>query len=448
LITTARTVRPAFATLDDWLQWLEVLHPKKIDLALERVQAVLAALGLKPPPYRVLSVAGTNGKGSSVAMLESIYRQAGYRVGAYTSPHLWRFNERIRVDSVEATDVELMHVFEAIDVARGDTSLSYFEYATVAAMLHFAECGVAIAVLEVGLGGRLDAVNALDPDLALISSVALDHQHWLGDTRDAIGVEKAGIMRKAKPAIIADPDPPPALLRYASELGADLRLVGEDFDCVSNADGSWNYRGAGMQLERLPRPPLAGDVQYGNAAACVAAVEALQPLIPVSWEALAPALVQVHLAGRLQIEQLHGAEWVFDVAHNPAAAAVLGGEMARRAVPGRTIAIVGLMADKDIAGVLRPLIGTVDAWIVTCADTARACATGVLATTLRELGCADVVEVQSPLLACERALAHTRPGDRVLTFGSFRIVGPVMTEVRLYSGASSSGELSAKWTGV
>jgi dihydrofolate synthase/folylpolyglutamate synthase len=447
LTTTARPVRPDLATLDDWLQWLEVLHPKKIDLALERVHAVLAALGLKPPPYRVLSVAGTNGKGSSVAMLESIYRHAGYRVGAYTSPHLWRFNERIRVDGVEATDAELLRVFEAVDGARGETSLSYFEYATVAAMLYFAERGVAIVVLEVGLGGRLDAVNAMDADLALVSSIALDHQHWLGETRDAIGVEKAGILRAAKPAIMADPDPPPAFLRYATELGAELRRADLDFTCSRNADGTWTYRSAAAQLERLPQPSLPGAVQYGNAAACVAAVEAMQPILPVAWDVLAPALTQVYLAGRLQTEQIHGTEWVFDVAHNPAAAATLGSELARRPVPGRSIAIVGLMADKDIAGVLRPLIGIVDTWLVTHADTERASATSVLAATLRGLGCADISEFTSPELAYERALALAGAGDRVVTFGSFRIVGPVMTALRLYFVASSSGALPAIWTG-
>jgi dihydrofolate synthase/folylpolyglutamate synthase len=273
--------RPPLTTLQDWLRWLEVLHPQKIDLSLERICAVLEALGLASPPFRIASVAGTNGKGSCVATLEAVFLGQGYRVGAYTSPHLWRFNERVRVDGAEVSDAELMAVFEHIDRVRGETTLSYFEYTTAAACVCFAERAVDLAVLEVGLGGRLDAVNAMDADLALITSIDLDHQHWLGDTRDAIGVEKAGIMRPGRPAIVADRDPPLPLLAYAKRGGVPLRRLGADFDFLRHDDGSWDFRGGEWRLEGLPKPALRGAVQYENAAACLAAAEALAEWLPI-----------------------------------------------------------------------------------------------------------------------------------------------------------------------
>ncbi|HSG65160.1 MAG TPA: bifunctional tetrahydrofolate synthase/dihydrofolate synthase [Gammaproteobacteria bacterium] len=415
----------ADAALDGWLERLEVLHPKKIDMSLERVERVVSALDLVEPPYRVLTVGGTNGKGSCVAYLETMYRQAGYRVAAYTSPHLWRFNERIRLGGVEATSADIIAAFEAIDRARGMTTLSYFEYATVAACWLFAERGVDIAVLEVGLGGRLDAVNALDADLALIASVDLDHQHWLGDTREAIGHEKAGIMRAARPAVVADRQVPASVLAHAAAIGAQLRRLGRDFDLTRHADGSWDYRGVDAALASLPRPALPGEIQYDNAAACCAAIEALGTDLPVSRDAVAAALASVELPGRLQRVPLGGVEWLFDVAHNPAAALRLAEELRRSPVPGRTLAVVGLMADKDRRGVIGPLEGLVDLWLVTRAATERACAPAALLDTLAELGCAPAREVP---LADARALAAAaaEPGDRVVVFGSFQVVGPVM----------------------
>ena len=433
--------------LEAWLRRLEILHPKKIDLSLDRVETVLIALGIRQPPYQVLSVAGTNGKGSCVALLESIYDRAGYRVGSYTSPHLWRFNERIRFNGAEATDAQIVEIFDEIESARGQTTLSYFEFSTVAALLHFVRQNAEIAILEVGLGGRLDAVNAVDADLALITSIDLDHERWLGNTREEIGAEKAGILRGGKPAVVADRNPPSSVLDHAAALGAELLRVGVDFDYRSNPDGSWDYLGKSSAIERLPRPPLAGQVQYANATACVAAVEALNAKLPVDGCELAAAITSVRLPGRVQRARIGGVEWIFDVAHNPAAADVLAQELGREPPTGRTLAIVGLMADKDIAGVLKPLAEHVDAWLVTCAKSERASDLRVLSGTLREFGTADVREIADVASACELAANAAVAGDRVVTFGSFQIVGPAMAALEIYL-PSSSGEDSAKWTGA
>lgn len=435
------------AALEEWLQRLEVLHPKKIDLSLDRVETVLSALGIRLPPYCVLSVAGTNGKGSCVALLERIYDRAGYRVGSYTSPHLWRFNERIRSNGVEASDAEIVEIFSEIDTVRGQTTLSYFEYATVAALLYFVRRKAEVAILEVGLGGRLDAVNAVDADLALITSIDLDHERWLGSTREQIGAEKAGILRGSKPAILADRNPPDSVLAHAATLGADLRRIGVDFDFRCHPDASWDFLGKGSAVESLPRPRLAGQVQYANAAACLAAVEAMQARLPVEHQELAGAVAAVRLPGRLQRVHVDGVEWIFDVAHNPAAARVLADELGRDPAEGRTLAIIGLMADKDIAGVVKPIAESVDTWLVTCAKTERASDPRTLAGALEQLGCTDVRVVDDIASACELAVRETDAGDRVVTFGSFQIVGPAMAALELYS-PPSSGENSAKWTGA
>jgi dihydrofolate synthase/folylpolyglutamate synthase len=433
--------------LESWLRRLEILHPIKIDLSLDRVETVLSTLGIRKPPYRVLSVAGTNGKGSSVALLECIYGHAGYRVGSYTSPHLWRFNERIRFNGAEATDAEIVEIFAEIDAARGQTTLSYFEFSTVAALLYFVRRKAEIAILEVGLGGRLDAVNAVDADLSLITSIDLDHERWLGSTREEIGAEKAGILRSGKPAVVADREPPNSVLDHAATLSAELLRIGADFDYRHHLDGSWDFIGQGWTVEGLPRPRLAGQVQYGNAAACLAAVEALQAELPVEERKIVAAIGAVRLPGRLQRAHVNGVEWIFDVAHNPAAAGVLAEELGCNPATGRTLAIVGLMADKDIAGVVEPLAESIDTWLVTRAESERASDPRALASALENLGSADVREVVDVASACELAASEAGAGDRVVTFGSFQIVGPAMATLEIYFPASS-GEDSAKWTGA
>jgi dihydrofolate synthase/folylpolyglutamate synthase len=277
-----------FGELDEWLAWFTTLHPKVIDMSLDRVLAVLATLGIARPPYKVVTVAGTNGKGSCVALLERIYLEAGFAVGAFTSPHLLRFNERIRCRGRDLDDAELVELFALIDEALGEQTLSYFEASAVAALLAFARLGADIAVLEVGMGGRLDAVNAVDADCALIVSIDLDHMDYLGPTRDLIGREKAGIARAGRPAVVADPDPPAGLLAEIERRGGELRLIGRDFGAEADDRGLLYWSGAGGERcrKRYPRPGFGGRIQVGNAAAVVAVVEALWAALPVDEAAL------------------------------------------------------------------------------------------------------------------------------------------------------------------
>ncbi len=427
------------ADLDDWLEWLETLHPKKIDLGLERVIAVLGALDLADPPYRVVTVGGTNGKGSCVALLESIYRQAGYRVGAYTSPHLWRFNERMRVDFREASDAEIVDVFREIDSARGDITLSYFECATVAAMAWFARRDVDIAILEVGLGGRLDAVNAVDPDASLIVSIALDHQAWLGETRSVIAIEKAGIMRQGRPTIVADPQPPESLLKRADELDAKLLLSGRDFGHDSASGDTWHYRPRSGDSLRLPLPNFGGLVQRGNAAACVALVLALGEELPVSEDSLGLGIAGAQIHARFERHSVGDAEWIFDVAHNPAAARVLAAELDSEPVSGRTFAVLAMMADKDVGGVIDPFIDLVDEWVTVRVGGARGADAETLAEALRSGGARAAAAASDIDSACARLRKTAGSNDRVIVFGSCYIVGPAMTSLGLYCAPSSTG---------
>jgi dihydrofolate synthase/folylpolyglutamate synthase len=434
-------------TLQEWLRTLESQHPKKIDLGLDRIQTVLRALSIDHPAYRVIAVGGTNGKGSCVAMLESIYREAGYRVGTFTSPHIWRFNERIRLGGMEVTDEELIELFAAIDEARGGTTLSYFEYSAVAALLFFTRGDAEIAVLEVGLGGRLDAVNAVQPDASLIVSVSLDHQHWLGNTRDVIGREKAGIARSGKSAVIADREPPEGLLEAARAVGAELRLIGRDFDRKREGSlGSWSYQGRGSVITGLPMPSFGGGEQADNAAACVAVVESLGAILPVDRGAIARGIGRAELRARIERRDVDGVEWVFDVAHNPAATGVLSAALQRDGGPRRTLAVVGIMGDKDVGGVLEPLIPIVDQWILTQAETDRGAPPEVLRTALAARDVVGTCVRPNVVEACRAAQSMSRPGDRVVVFGSFYLVGPAMSALGLYCAPSQPGDVSARWT--
>ena len=292
-------------TLDRWLSWFETLHPKKIDLTLDRVITVLERLELKPPPYKVITVAGTNGKGSCVAMLESIYWHAGYDVGTFTSPHLWRFNERIRFNGADATDAELVELFRTIDSVLGSTTLSYFESSAIAAFLHFARHEVDVAILEVGMGGRLDATNTLDTDCALIVSIDMDHMEWLGDTREAIGREKAGIVRRGKPVVIADRAIPDSVLAHAAAEGAVPYLIGREFD-LRRAGTGWRRSTDVDAAPLLPLPPFGGDEQLANAAVCAAVVECMAGALPVGDAALATGIARAYLRGRLERHDVDG----------------------------------------------------------------------------------------------------------------------------------------------
>jgi len=414
------------------------MHPKKIDLSLERIGAVLASLDLSEPPYRVVTVAGTNGKGSCVAILESIYRRAGYSVGAFTSPHLLRFNERIRFDGSDASDQDLIELFESIDLARGAVTLSYFEASAVAAMLYFARQSVDVALFEVGLGGRLDAVNVFDADAALIVSIDIDHEEWLGTDRDSIAREKAGIIRRARPVIVADDDPPDGLLSRIDAEQAIPYLVGRDFDYAQHADG-FSYETPGGAPQLLPRPAFGGAVQLGNAAACVALVESLQTALPVPHNALASGLRMAHISGRLEQHDIDGVDWLFDVAHNPSAAAWLRDKLDGLAPAERTVAVFAAMKDKDLTGVLGPFISGVDHWLVAPIDSERGASTQLLSELLQSLGAHSVAMHEDVAAACSAARSATRSGDRALVFGSFYTVGPAMAALGLYSPPLSGG---------
>jgi dihydrofolate synthase/folylpolyglutamate synthase len=411
-----------------WLEWQERLHPTEIELGLERVRAVLAAMGLDSPPFRVVTVGGTNGKGSCVATLEALALEAGFATGAYTSPHLRRYNERIRVDGREVSDAELVAAFEAVESARGATSLTYFEFGTAAAFEIFRRRGVALAVLEVGLGGRLDAVNALDAEVSVVTSIGLDHMEWLGPDRESIGREKAGIFRPGRPAIIGDRDPPVSLLQAA---GPGALRLGRDFDWYEEGAG-WRWRSAALELPGLPRGPLQAPALLDNAACAIAAFDALAPLRDTP--ALpARALRRIHLLGRLQ--RVPGeVEWWLDVSHNPDGAGVLAGALAAAPIPGSTFAVLGMLADKDAEAVATALDPCIDRWIAATLPPPRGLEAAVLARRISPRVRTAVETAPSVRAACEAARAAARPGDRVVVCGSFHAVGPALEWLELYFG--------------
>jgi dihydrofolate synthase/folylpolyglutamate synthase len=422
-------------TLDAWLVRLEQLHPSAIDLGLERVRRVKDALGLSPS-FPVITVGGTNGKGSTCAYLEAILAAAGYRTGLYTSPHLLRYNERVRVAGVEAGDAELVAAFERVDAARGEVSLTYFEFGTLGAMLQFVAAQVDVAILEVGLGGRLDAVNVFEPDAAIVTGVDLDHMDYLGESREKIGFEKAGIYRASRPAICSDPQPPTSLLEHAGRIGANLYRIDEAFH-ASRQNGSWSYRGQAWSFTGLPLPAMPGAHQLRNAAAALAALETLQDRLPVSEAAISQGLLDARVAGRFQCFGANP-QTVLDVAHNPQAAHALAGSLLENPVPGRTLAVVGMLADKDAAEVIDALAACVDAWWVCRPDSPRTLAAEALAETVREHAQDVPVTVRSaPLEAYRAALSAARDGDRILVFGSFYTVASVLAGSKARTEAGS-----------
>lgn len=420
---SAAMTNPRFSTLDEWLAWQETLHPVSIELKLDRIRTVLRRLRLEPPPYPTITIGGTNGKGSCVAYLEAMLRAAGYRVGAYTSPHLLRYNERIRIDGTEASDAAICRAFARIDAARGEQSLTYFEFGTLAALELFRDAAVNVAVLEVGLGGRLDAVNSVDADAALVVSIGIDHVEWLGSDRDSIGYEKAGIFRRDRPAICADPDPPARLLEYARQVGARLQRVGRDYD-FARAGHTWSWWNQGVRLDGLPPPALSGEHQFGNAAAALTALVSLSDRLPVPPEAIRTGLTTARLAGRLQI--ISGpVEWILDVAHNPHAAQVLAKCLREHPCSGRTFVVFGLLADKDADGVIQALTDVVDLWYPVNLDGARGRTGAELSARLHAAG-ARAIARNDAIEACRSARTDARTGDRIVVFGSFHIVAPVL----------------------
>jgi len=409
-----------FHTLQAWLDWQETLHPSAIELGLERPGRVLTSLGLASPRHIVITVAGTNGKGSSVAMLESILRAAGYRVGCYTSPHLRCYNERIRIDGELVDDVRLCEAFERIDQARGETSLTYFEFGTLAAFEIFDHAGLDVAVLEVGMGGRLDAVNLLDADVALVSAIDVDHAAWLGDDREAIGREKAGIFRHGRPAVCSDPHPPRSLLQHAQELGTPLYCLGEAYRYERQGEG-WNWQGPDLRRDALPLPALRGEFQLQNAAGVLMVLALLAEKLPVAPQHLRQGLHSVTLPGRFQVLPGEVAT-ILDVAHNPQSAAALAANLAAMPVTGRTHAVVAMLADKDLGSVIRHMAGVVDHWYPAGLDVFRGADSATLLAALREQGIVAAAPHASVAAALAAARQAARPGDRIVVFGSFYTV--------------------------
>ncbi len=410
-------------SLAAWLGLLESRHPKAIDLGLERVEAVRARLGLNPD-WPVITVGGTNGKGSTCAYLEAILNDAGYRVGCYTSPHLLRYNERVRIAGVACSDDHLLRAFAAVEAARGDIPLTYFEHGTLAAIWLFVDAGVQTAVLEVGLGGRLDAVNVFDADCAVVTSVDLDHQEYLGDTREAIGFEKAGIFRGGRPAVVTDPAPPATLLDHAARVGARLLRLGSEIRVAE--DGlSWTCRVLDRVYPALPRPALPGRYQLDNAAAAVAALSCLQDRLPVAMQALRSGLARAHLPGRFQV--LPGApRIVLDVAHNPHAARALAGNLAALRQGGRIHAVLGMLCDKDVTEVVKALAPLVDSWHVAGLPSPRGLPGEELARlVLRQTGRVALVHADIAA-ALSGACANAGPADIIAVFGSFYTVAEAM----------------------
>jgi len=403
-------------SLADWLQRLEHLKPERIELGLERVASVHARMRLPKPAHQVITIAGTNGKGSTAAFIEAIARAAGWRVGVYASPHLVRYNERVRIDGREADDAVLVAAFKAVRAARGDTALTYFETGTLAALWAFAQQPLDLAVLEVGLGGRLDAVNVIDPDVAVITTVDFDHQDWLGDDLERIGYEKAGIARANVPLIVGDDDPPSSVLRHAYVIGAPAIRAGSDFLFAPDGDG-WHWREPGYGLS-LPLPALSAPVQMRNAAIAIAAIRALKRKLTKAHYAqgIATAIVP----GRLQRFDCNGIEVRADIGHNPQAAAALAAWLRTRRGGGCVHAIYAALGDKDAVGVVNALQDDIRHWYLVGSlaaggrgQSARQLATRLAGTLAAKAGCHP--DVASALTA---ALAVASPGDLVLVFGS------------------------------
>jgi dihydrofolate synthase / folylpolyglutamate synthase len=412
-----------FATVSAWLAWQQSAHPVEVDPGLERVGVVWRRLGMQFAAA-VLTIGGTNGKGSVAAYLDAMLAAAGYETGLFTSPHLLRYNERIRVRGREVADAELLAAFAAIDAARGEISLTYFEWNTLAALFLFSRARVDVVVLEVGMGGRLDAVNILDADVAAVVSVGLDHREWLGDSIEAIGAEKAGIYRAGRPAVFGGRQAPRSVVAHAAAIGARMRQLGTDFDFVERADG-WDYVGFGSRRRELPLPALAGAGQIGNAAVALAVLEASEPALLVPDAAVRSGLREVRLPGRFQV--VGGTpEWILDVAHNEDAARLLAASLAARAHAGRTLAVCGILADKDIEAIVAALAPRVRRWIAVGLDGPRALPPAELAERIRHAGAESVVAVDTVAAGMAEARVECATGDRAVVFGSFLTVGPAL----------------------
>jgi dihydrofolate synthase / folylpolyglutamate synthase len=459
-------------TLEEWLTLQESVHPKTIDMGLARVSSVAQTLGVDKPACPVITVAGTNGKGSTVVHLDALLRAGGASAGMFTSPHFVRYNERIRVNGVDVGDDEIVAAFERSERARGTTTLTFFEFNALAALIIFADRKVDVAVLEVGLGGRLDAVNLVDADVAVVCSVGFDHRDYLGDTLDLIGAEKAGIFRTFRPAVLGTDEMPASVYGAIASLKAQPVVAGRDFTWKVDSGGGdsggarWEYNGLvhgssdraasegipsgdgqRLSLRNLPPSALTGSIQYRNASTALAAIESLQamsvapgkrglPAVELNERTVSEALRGVRLAGRFQVVQGPGAaEWILDIAHNEPAAAIFARHVRERPMPapgaGRTYAVVGILGDKDAKSIATFVEPLVDHWILCALPGPRGTSAEQLAERL-QLPATKVTLTASIEAGCEVARKSTREGDRVLVFGSFHTVGPVLQWLGIY----------------
>ncbi|GGY25001.1 bifunctional tetrahydrofolate synthase/dihydrofolate synthase [Paludibacterium paludis] len=413
-----------FTRLGEWLDWLTTLHAKAIDMGLERAARVRAAMNLAPA-VPVVIVGGTNGKGSVCAMLSTMLNRAGYRVGTYTSPHILHYNERVAIDMAPVDDARLMASFRAVEAARGDVTLSYFEFGTLAAVHAFIDEKVDVIVLEVGLGGRLDAVNLFDADVAAVVSVDLDHQAFLGNDRESIGFEKAGIFRAGRPAVCADPAPPASLVAHAQAIGADLRLVNRDYS-HTRLDHQWSFHMGEHHRHSLPLPALRGAYQIDNAACALAILDCLASRLPVDQGAVKRGLLEVDWPGRFQV--LPGRPVVvMDVGHNPHAVRAMVANLRRLAFAENRYAVFSMLEDKDMDSVLALAKDEFDGWFVGGLDMPRGQSGERIAERMAAAGVRDVRAFGTVEEAWHAALSAAGENDRIVVFGSFHTVADVMT---------------------
>jgi len=410
--------------LTDWLGYIESIHPSTIDLTLERIKIVIERLNLDIS-FPILTVGGTNGKGSTCSILESIYREAGYKVACYTSPHFLNFNERIKIQTLAVSDEVICEAFSRIESAREDVTLTYFEYGTIAAMIIFSEAHVDVAILEVGLGGRLDAVNVFDADCAIVTTVDLDHMDYLGYTREAIGFEKAGIYRTEKTSICGDFDPPQSLIKHAELIHADLKIIGKDFGYEAHHD-SFDFLIDSTFVMNLPLPKLQGDFQLANATNALMAVKAMEDKLPLTEISIQKGITLTLLPGRFQ-EVKKMPSLILDVAHNPQAARSLSHNLKTHVVPGKTIAVFSILKDKDIFGVINELNLDIDDWFIAEIQNERAASIENISNTIQKINPSAHIEAFKNIQeAYQFASKEVTRNDRIIVFGSFFTVADIM----------------------
>jgi dihydrofolate synthase/folylpolyglutamate synthase len=417
-------------SLSEWLRWQESLHPRAIELGLDRVRSVAARLALARCPGPVFTVAGTNGKGSTVALLEQFMIRAGKRTGAYTSPHLVAYNERIRVDGGAASDDELITAFERVDAARGKTPLTFFEFGTLAAFCVFQACECDAWILEVGMGGRLDAVNVMDPDYAIITTVSLDHQEFLGSTVEEIAGEKAGILRPRRPGFYGDWPVPAAVRQVAAGLRSELHCLGEQFD-FTPSQPLWSWRGERRVIEGLHYPPAATSAQLRNVSIVLAVLERHDPSLLKDAPTVDAAIGAAALPGRFQVVRREQ-EWVLDVAHNAQAAETLSAQLQTLPVPAETTIVVGMLGDKNLDTFVGTLAPLAQRWITCTVDDPRARSAASIAAHLQKSGAQNILESDSPQHAFALARERTSRSGRIVVCGSFRVVGPALRWLGIY----------------